>query len=55
MRGVRSNPATGKPQQQRITWTPNADGTVRQFWDTSDDDGKTWVVSFDGIYRRQAK
>ena len=55
MRGVRSNPATSKPQQQRITWTPNADGTVRQLWDTSDDDGKSWVISFDGLYRRQAK
>jgi hypothetical protein len=52
MQGTRANPATGKPQRQRITWTPNADGTVRQLWDTSDDDGKTWVVSFDGMYRK---
>jgi hypothetical protein len=55
MQGERTNPATGKPQRQRITWTPNPDGTVRQVWDTSDDGGKTWVVSFDGMYRRQAK
>jgi hypothetical protein len=26
---------------------------VRQFGETSDDGGKTWVVSFDLIYLRQ--
>ncbi len=39
----------------RITWTPNKDGTVRQFWDHTDDGGKTWSVSFDGLYRRMGK
>lgn len=38
--------------RERITWTPNADGTVRQSWESSKDDGKTWAVSFDGLYRR---
>ena len=51
--GVRNNAKTGKPQQQRITWTPNSDGSVRQHWETSDDAGKTWASAFDGIYRRQ--
>jgi hypothetical protein len=37
----------------RITWTPLADGRVRQTWDYSTDGGKTWVVSFDGYYRRK--
>jgi hypothetical protein len=37
----------------RITWTPNADGTVRQFWETTKDGGKTWTVAFDGLYRRK--
>ncbi len=46
---------TGKPQIQRITWTPNADGSVRQLWDQSDDGGKNWTVSFDGTYRKDAK
>jgi hypothetical protein len=55
MQGVRNNPATNKPQRQRITWTPNAAGTVRQLWETSDDDGATWVVSFDGNYQRKLK
>jgi len=27
---------------------------VRQLWETSNDDGKTWAVSFDGLYRRAA-
>jgi hypothetical protein len=38
----------------RITWTPLADGRVRQMWDISTDGGKTWVVSFDGYYKRKA-
>lgn len=36
----------------RITWTPNADGSVRQFWETSEDGGKRWASSFDGTYRK---
>jgi len=46
--------ATARPDGaslQRITWTPAADGSVRQLWETSEDDGKTWTVSFDGTYR----
>lgn len=43
----------GKPLRNRITWTPNDDGTVRQLWETSRDDGKTWQTSFDGLYRRR--
>lgn len=37
----------------RITWTPNADGSVRQHWQTSDDGGKTWTTAFDGKYVRR--
>lgn len=37
----------------RITWTPNDDGTVRQLWETSADGGKTWTVAFDGLYTRK--
>jgi len=44
--------ASGKPSQQRITWTPNADGSVRQHWEASDDSGK-WTTVFDGKYTRQ--
>jgi len=34
----------------RITWTPNDDGTVRQLWESSGDRGATWAVVFDGTY-----
>lgn len=44
--------AAGGVQQQRITWTPRADGSVEQRWETSDDAGQTWTVSFLGVYRR---
>lgn len=37
----------------RITWTPNDDGTVRQLWESSTDDGGTWTVAFDGLYTRK--
>lgn len=38
-----------------ITWTPHADGTVRQLWRVSRDGGKTWTVAFDGRYVRSAR
>ncbi len=46
---------THQPREDRITWTPNADGTVRQLWDQSLDAGKSWQVLFDGIYTRKGK
>jgi hypothetical protein len=46
--------STGVAQRERITWTPNADGSVRQHWETSSDDGKSWKTSFDGLYRHPA-
>jgi len=45
--------ADGKSVLQRISWTPAADGSVRQLWEQSDDGGATWSVAFDGLYRRQ--
>ena len=41
----------GRPAIDRITWTKQADGSVRQFWQSSADGGVTWKTSFDGIYR----
>jgi len=38
---------------QRITWSKNADATVRQVWESSTDGGKTWTVAFDGLYAPQ--
>lgn len=37
----------------RITWTPNPDGSVRQFWQNSSDRGATWTVIFDGTYTKK--
>ncbi|MEN8008422.1 MAG: hypothetical protein ABFS42_15540, partial [Candidatus Krumholzibacteriota bacterium] len=36
----------------RISWTDNPDGTVRQLWEHSKDGGESWQVLFDGEYRR---
>ncbi|MGZ7008140.1 MAG: hypothetical protein ACXVLX_21290, partial [Ilumatobacteraceae bacterium] len=37
---------------ERITWTPDPDGSVRQHWQQSVDGGATWATVFDGAYRR---
>ena len=49
--GTRLDPETRKPVHDRITWTPNSDGTLRQVWETSGD-GNAWSVIFDGLYSR---
>jgi hypothetical protein len=51
--GEQHDPASGKRAPQRVTWTPNPDGSVRQLWEGSEDGGKTWAVVFDGLYRKQ--
>lgn len=43
----------GTPTVEKITWTPNADGSVRQHWEQSTDGGKTWTTAFDGLYRKK--
>ena len=43
----------GKSVSHRLTFTLNADGSVRQFWQTSTDHGASWQVAFDGLYRKQ--
>ena len=45
--------ADGSTTRHRITWTPQSDGSVRQFWETSKTAGP-WEVAFDGRYTRQA-
>jgi len=50
-----SAPDPADPAQtvlQRIAWTPAADGSVRQLWESSSDGGHTWTVLFDGHYVR---
>ena len=39
--------------RERITWTPQPSGRVRQLWESSSDAGKTWQVVFDGIYSKK--
>ena len=36
--------------RNRITWSPEEGGRVRQHWQTSTDGGATWVTAFDGRY-----
>ena len=38
---------------QRIAWSVNDDGSVRQLWESTTDGGKTWTVQFDGKYVRR--
>ncbi|MEO0557113.1 MAG: tetratricopeptide repeat protein [Bacteroidota bacterium] len=44
---------TGATNTMRMTFTPNEDGSVRQFIESSTDGGETWTPSFDGTYVRQ--
>jgi hypothetical protein len=52
IQGESPNPKGGT-MLNRITYTPNADGTVRQHWEISLDHGATWQNSFDGLYHRK--
>ena len=47
--GERVNP-NGETMIDRITWTPNADGSVRQHWEVSADSRVSWSTLFDGKY-----
>lgn len=47
--GARKN-RKGAEVVDRITWTPNEDGSVRQHWEFSQDGGTTWQTAFDGRY-----
>lgn len=40
----------GKKVLHRLTFSKNDDGTVRQFAEISNDEGKTWTVSYDFKY-----
>lgn len=37
----------------RGSWTPNADGSVRQFFEQYNDETQSWDVWFDGKYERE--
>lgn len=50
-KGVDGN---GKPIQHRISWSANADGSVRQHWESTDAAGQ-WSTAFDGKYTRKVE
>jgi len=52
-----SRPGSGDagPVLHRIRWTPNDDGSVRQLWEASQDQGANWTVLFDGLYVKRAQ
>ncbi len=43
---------TGELVTDVITWNKNADGTVRQVWQTTNHLGETQLI-FDGLYKRE--
>ena len=47
--------SSGSVTRERITWKRLPDGSVRQHWQQSRDDGATWSDAFVGIYRRKPK
>lgn len=36
----------------RVTWSVQTDGGVRQHWESTSDEGLTWSTAFDGYYSR---
>jgi hypothetical protein len=42
----------GRVTKHRITWTPNADGSVRQHWESTDENGR-FTTAFDGKYTHE--
>ncbi len=44
--------ADGQVMLHRITWTPQANGSVLQLWQSTDKDG-VWQVVFDGRYEKR--
>ena len=52
LEGDALSPAGGA-MRNRIAFTPEPDGRVRQVWSTSTDGGKSWRVTFDGWYRKK--
>ncbi len=47
----------GNTFYNRVTWTDNADGTVRQLWETITKmpDGEKVAIAFDGLYKKTSR
>jgi hypothetical protein len=54
LEGLWPGVANGKDALVRMTYTPNADKSVRQFGQQSTDGGKTWAPAFDFTYKPAA-
>lgn len=50
LEGKRNGP--NGPILDRVTWIRMDGGKVRQHWESSNDEGKTWTTAFDGIYAK---
>ena len=51
--GQQRNPQNGQITLQRMTFFPVSKDSVRQFFQSSADGGKTWSPGFDGMYVRK--
>ena len=51
----RTASANGATTMHRIRWTPLAGqpAQLRQLWESSTDNGRTWSIAFDGTYKRK--
>jgi hypothetical protein len=52
MEGERPGADGKPPTRHRITWTPLADGSVRQLWESTPAGKLEWTRQFDGLYVR---
>ncbi len=52
LEGKRPGADSGGFSRQRITWTPQRDGSVRQHWEMMKAGQATWETVFDGLYKR---
>ena len=39
--------------ENRVRWTPNEDGTVRQLWEQKSPEQEDWQIAFDGLYKKK--
>ncbi|AUJ70777.1 MULTISPECIES: hypothetical protein [Pseudoalteromonas] len=53
LQGDRKN-AAGIKVTDKITWTANPDGTVRQVW-LSKQGAEKWQIVFDGLYKKETE
>ncbi len=52
LEGTRPGADSAGVTRQRITWTPEHDGSVRQHWEMMKAGRSTWETVFDGLYKR---